>query len=542
MKRAKCLILLLLLSIFINTNIAEASSEYVIGNGGVYSYNSPNYVKSTTYLRVVKTGWHIVEYTISKDGFYDLDKITAIRKKILGSSDGYWETIYQPEGKDLPATRFTDFEAGLTELALEAWFNPGAEDIYRGVYISKVVIEDEDGSQITVFPEAGITPLDPPSAPTITLGEKGLTHVKISWGAVNGATSYKIYKNGLFIGTATGTSYTYNFLTPGTQYEFKIRAVNDGGESAFSNALSVSTNTLPAPDQVQVTDKGWYHAKVSWVPVSGADGYRLYVNSVYVGTTTGTNHEFSELDEGTLYELGVAPYIGEHEGGVKYIIVGTQGVSQFDELLYVLQSYFPDTFNLIKQLCQQISSDLPVISTNVGVIAENTGSIKNDMRSMKDYFTTPRTAPPLQPEPLPSVSFEPTIPDISEPALDPYIYDRPDPVIPEPVESPEPLPFAPDPVTMPHDDPITSDSPKQPTEAIVRDEPVPRDPVNMDPPLQQDPVKMDPPLAQDPVALDPPVSQDPIRSMEPPRGRDDPIVVDPPLTPTDPLTPETPKN
>ena len=88
----------------------------------------------------------------------------------------------------------------------------------------------------------------PPSAPTnLTSPSKTTTSVSLSWSASTdntGVTGYKIYKDGIEVGTAVGTTYTVSGLTASTAYSFTVKAYDAAGNySNASTALSVTTNS-----------------------------------------------------------------------------------------------------------------------------------------------------------------------------------------------------------------------------------------------------------------------------------------------------------
>lgn len=66
--------------------------------------------------------------------------------------------------------------------------------------------------------------------------------VVLGWNAVAGATGYNVYRNGVFIGGTSGTSFTAGNLAAGTTSAFTIRT-RDGsnGYSEASQTLSVTT-------------------------------------------------------------------------------------------------------------------------------------------------------------------------------------------------------------------------------------------------------------------------------------------------------------
>ncbi|MDR0759999.1 MAG: fibronectin type III domain-containing protein, partial [Treponema sp.] len=75
------------------------------------------------------------------------------------------------------------------------------------------------------------------------------TSIRITWNAVSGATSYKIYSpetsgsasNFVELDTSTTNSYTDNYLRAGQTWYYKVSAVNSAGESAQSSSVSAKT-------------------------------------------------------------------------------------------------------------------------------------------------------------------------------------------------------------------------------------------------------------------------------------------------------------
>lgn len=80
-----------------------------------------------------------------------------------------------------------------------------------------------------------------PGKPTV-YATAGRTLTQITWDAVSGATSYKVYNGvGVLLGTVTGTIYTDTGLVTGNTYNYQVSAVNSAGESAKS-ATSITAN------------------------------------------------------------------------------------------------------------------------------------------------------------------------------------------------------------------------------------------------------------------------------------------------------------
>lgn len=95
-----------------------------------------------------------------------------------------------------------------------------------------------------------------PSAPTgvsaYFSGSTAIPEITISWNSVSNATSYKIYRSSSAYGSytyllSTSITYTYDFNPiNGTNY-YKVKAVNNNGESSFSDYVSCDYNANAYP-------------------------------------------------------------------------------------------------------------------------------------------------------------------------------------------------------------------------------------------------------------------------------------------------------
>ena len=98
-----------------------------------------------------------------------------------------------------------------------------------------------------------------PAAPIGLTATAGDGKVDLTWTAVSGATSYKVYQGtatGTYgtipVDTVAGTSRTITGLTNGTTYYFVVIASNEGGDSANSNEAS-AVPSLPKSTVATVT-------------------------------------------------------------------------------------------------------------------------------------------------------------------------------------------------------------------------------------------------------------------------------------------------
>ena len=132
-----------------------------------------------------------------------------------------------------------------------------------------------------------------PSAPVVKIGNSATSgKPMLTWNAVSGATSYKVYRatsqNGTYslLGTVTATSYTNTGAKAGVTYYYKVKAVNSAGESAYSNVVSGrATVTTLTMGHSSASGK----PQLTWKAVSGAASYRVYRATTKNGAYTVIN-------------------------------------------------------------------------------------------------------------------------------------------------------------------------------------------------------------------------------------------------------------
>ncbi|CAG7655930.1 extracellular catalytic domain type 1 short-chain-length polyhydroxyalkanoate depolymerase [Actinacidiphila bryophytorum] len=81
-----------------------------------------------------------------------------------------------------------------------------------------------------------------PAPTAVTVAGTTDSTVSLSWGAVTGAASYRVYRGGTLAGSPTGTSFTDTGLTAGTAYSYTVAAVDSSGAvGAASSAVAATT-------------------------------------------------------------------------------------------------------------------------------------------------------------------------------------------------------------------------------------------------------------------------------------------------------------
>lgn len=92
---------------------------------------------------------------------------------------------------------------------------------------------------------------EPPTVPTdLAAFAQSQTSVKLTWTASTdntGVAGYRIYRDGLLIGTSTTTSYSDNTCTANTTYSYRVSAY-DGNNNESEQCVAVNVTTFPYID------------------------------------------------------------------------------------------------------------------------------------------------------------------------------------------------------------------------------------------------------------------------------------------------------
>ena len=162
--------------------------------------------------------------------------------------------------------------------------------------------------------EAGSSAAVAPAVPENLIATAGEAQVVLTWTAVTGATSYKVYQDGTALDAAiTEPTHTVTGLTAGRQYSFTVSAVSSAGESAQSAAATATPAaaiTKPAAPSVTATPADG-QVTLSWTAVAGAASYKVYQgtsdNEILTGSTiTGTSAVVTGLTNVQPYSFWVA--------------------------------------------------------------------------------------------------------------------------------------------------------------------------------------------------------------------------------------------
>ena len=183
-----------------------------------------------------------------------------------------------------------------------------------------------------------------PAAPVVRIGNSATSgKPMLTWNAVYGATSYRIYRSTSrgsgysLLGTTTATSYTNTGAKAGTTYYYRVKAVNDAGLSPYSNTVSGQSNAVTPKPAAPVVKIGHSAASgkpmLTWNAVSGATSYKVYratsQNGTYslLGTVTATSYTNTGAKAGTTYYYKVKAVNSAGESAYSNIVSGRATVT-----------------------------------------------------------------------------------------------------------------------------------------------------------------------------------------------------------------------
>lgn len=139
----------------------------------------------------------------------------------------------------------------------------------------------------------GGTPTIPSTPSGLAVTGTTASTASLSWAASSGATSYKIFRDGVQVGTSTSTSTVDSGLAAGTTYGYAVSALNTAGESARSTVVNATTqSSQPYSTSVSDTIANHYAAGrlnlTQYLQLGSKYGYTTVI-TLYLCGSTWTN-------------------------------------------------------------------------------------------------------------------------------------------------------------------------------------------------------------------------------------------------------------
>ena len=131
-------------------------------------------------------------------------------------------------------------------------------------------------------------PPAPATAPGNLVAAPGNTRVTLTWAAVPGATSYRVFRSTTevfdrqWLASVTMPTFANTGLPNGTMYSYRVAAVNTGGEGPQTATVRAAATAAPAAPAALKATGGNGQVLIRWAPSNGAITY-----NVYRGTTPG---------------------------------------------------------------------------------------------------------------------------------------------------------------------------------------------------------------------------------------------------------------
>jgi len=160
-----------------------------------------------------------------------------------------------------------------------------------------------------------------PTVPTnLTATAASETQADLTWTASTdniGVTGYKIYRDGVQIGTSATTSYSDTTCVKATRYVYEVSAYdaagNESDKSVADDILMPGGDTDPptVPEIISADGKSPTQIDLAWTTSTDnfeVTGYKIYRNSVQIGTSTASSYSDTGLAELTTYTYEVSAY------------------------------------------------------------------------------------------------------------------------------------------------------------------------------------------------------------------------------------------
>jgi len=163
------------------------------------------------------------------------------------------------------------------------------------------------------------TDLTPPTVPTnLAANATSATTVSLTWTASTdnvGVTGYRIFRNGVAVGTSATASYTDSGLTQLTTYTYTVSAYdamgNESNPSSSANATTWDGTAPSVPTGLSATAISPTRVSLSWSASTdnvGVTGYKIYRGGAYIGSSATTSYTDTGRSPSTAYSYTVSAY------------------------------------------------------------------------------------------------------------------------------------------------------------------------------------------------------------------------------------------
>lgn len=168
--------------------------------------------------------------------------------------------------------------------------------------------------------------------------------VAVSWGKINGANGYRVYRRGAgenhwtYLGTTSALKFTDTKTASGNYYRYTVRAAYNSVYSSYSTTGALTIRLAnPYSIKAQNVNGG---VKVNWGTIKGATAYRVYrrgagqTSWTYLGAVSNTTYTDKTVSANNYYRYTIRATRGNYyswfdsNGAViKYVIASGHKVN-----------------------------------------------------------------------------------------------------------------------------------------------------------------------------------------------------------------------
>ncbi|MFB9273936.1 fibronectin type III domain-containing protein [Cohnella cellulosilytica] len=137
---------------------------------------------------------------------------------------------------------------------------------------------------------------NPPTVPTGIEQTYEQNYVTLSWDPAARAEFYEVEADGVELDAGSDTTYTHSGLQSDSPHVYRIRAVNIGGNSEWSEPISIVTwpDPPPVPENI-AADPLINHVTVTWSVAERATEYEIEADGFIVSTGDLTSYKHEGL-------------------------------------------------------------------------------------------------------------------------------------------------------------------------------------------------------------------------------------------------------
>jgi hypothetical protein len=144
-------------------------------------------------------------------------------------------------------------------------------------------------------------PVSLPNPPTgVSASDGAFTNkVNITWNSVSGISGYIVFADGTQIGATTNETIDHT-PSPGQLINYTVASRNSAGIGSQSQG-NTGWMKLTAPSILTASNNLSDRINLSWSPVSGATGYKVYLDPDTTAQLLGVTSNFSFTDINAVY-------------------------------------------------------------------------------------------------------------------------------------------------------------------------------------------------------------------------------------------------